>query len=118
MKLPEIPFSNIETYRGKADKYSTVLVDRSRYSVPARCVGLQLDIVATVERVEIFYRREKIAHHERVYGSNKWQLNPFHYLELILNGCIDLQSEVFEAFCHGVKFRDVPLSSKGKPSRL
>ena len=83
LKLPETPFSNIETYRGKADKYSTVLVDRNRYSVPTRYVGLQLDIVATVERVEIFYRREKIAYHERVYGSNKWQLNPFHYLELI-----------------------------------
>ena len=83
LELPENPFSNIETYSVKADKYCTVIVDKNRYSVPSRYVGLQLQVVATVDRVEIFYNRHKIASHGRVYGSNKWQLDPFHYLELI-----------------------------------
>jgi len=34
--------------------------------------------------VEIFYEGKKISDHERLFGNNKWQLDPQHYLELIL----------------------------------
>jgi hypothetical protein len=33
--------------------------------------------------VEIFIGTRKLAVHERLYGNNKWCLNPDHYLELI-----------------------------------
>lgn len=36
-----------------------------------------------VDRVEIFHGAQRIACHRRVYGNNKWQLDPFHYLALI-----------------------------------
>jgi len=36
-----------------------------------------------VDRVEIFATGKKLATHERLYGNNKWSLNPDHYLELI-----------------------------------
>ncbi len=36
-----------------------------------------------VDRVEIFTGGKKLATHERMYGNNKWCLNPDHYLELI-----------------------------------
>ena len=81
--LPDVPFSNIEPYSGKVDKYSTVILDKNRYSVPTRYAGLRTRIVAYVDHVDIFYGSRKIASHRRIYGNNKWQLNPFHYLELI-----------------------------------
>ena len=83
LKLPEVPFSNIETYDGKVDKYCTVVVDRNRYSVPSRYVGLRVRAVADVDRIEIFHGGDKIAVHSRVYGKNKWQLNAFHYMEVL-----------------------------------
>ena len=84
LELPEVAFVNVETYNGKVDKYCTVVVDRNRYSVPQRYVGLRVKAVAYVERVEIFYGKEKIAAHGRVYGKGKWQLNPFHYMDLLV----------------------------------
>lgn len=34
--------------------------------------------------MDIFYGSRKIASHRRLYGENKWQLDPYHYLNLIL----------------------------------
>jgi hypothetical protein len=83
LPLPHIPFSNIETYSGKVDKYSTVIIDKNRYSVPTRFAGLKVQAIAYIDRVEIFQGSQRLAHHRRVYGNNKWQLDPLHYLELI-----------------------------------
>jgi transposase len=81
--LPEIAFSNILTTSGKADKYSTVIIDNNRYSVPTQYAYFQLKVMVHIDRVDIFYGMKKIAVHERLYGKNKWSLNPEHYLELI-----------------------------------
>ncbi len=80
---PDIPFSNIQVYDGKADKYATVVVDKNRYSVPTRYAGFKMRILLYVDRVEIYYGNKKLSSHERVYGNNKWILDPGHYLELI-----------------------------------
>ena len=84
LPLPDFPFSNIETYAGKVDKYATVMIDKNHYSVPLRYAGLKVKMVGYVDHVDIYYGSKKIASHKRVYGNNKWQLEPFHYLELIL----------------------------------
>ena len=81
--LPENPFSNLETASGKVDKYSTVIVEKNRYSAPPRFAGLMTRVVLYVERVEIFYGSQRIAKHPRHYGNNKWQLDPMHYLDLL-----------------------------------
>lgn len=36
-----------------------------------------------VDQIEIFAGTKKLAVHERLFGNNKWSLNPDHYLELI-----------------------------------
>ena len=84
LPLPDFPFSNLETYAGKVDKYATVIVDKNHYSVPIRYAGLKVKMVGYVDHVDIYYGSKKMASHKRVYGNNKWQLEPFHYLELIL----------------------------------
>lgn len=81
--LPEIAFSNILAPSGKADKYSTVIIDNNRYSVPTEYAYFQVRTILHIDRVDIFYGSKKIACHQRLYGKNKWSLHPEHYLELI-----------------------------------
>jgi len=81
--LPEIAFSNVETSCGKVDKYSTVVIDKNRYSVPTAYAYLKVRVVLYVDCVEVFYGSKKIASHQRLYNNNRWSLKPEHYLELI-----------------------------------
>jgi transposase len=82
--LPEFAFSNVQIAAGgRVDKYATVIVDKNRYSVPSRYAGFKAKVLLYVDRVEIFIGTKKLAVHERVFGNNKWILNPDHYLELI-----------------------------------
>ena len=81
--LPGHPYSNIRMADGKVDKYSTVIVDRKRYSVPARYAGIRVKTLVSVDKVELFRSGQLIASHARMFGSEQWCLNPDHYLELI-----------------------------------
>ena len=81
--LPEIAFSNVETSCGKVDKYSTVVVDKNRYSVPTAYAYCKVRVILYVDRVDIFYGNKKIASHRRLYNNNQWRLKPEHYLALI-----------------------------------
>lgn len=83
LPLPDMAFSNLDTSSGKVDKYSTVVVDKNRYSVPTSYAYLKVNVVLHVDRVEVFYGSRKIALHQRLYSNNKWSLLPEHYLELI-----------------------------------
>jgi len=81
--LPSHNYSNVRTENGKVDKYSTVVIDRNRYSVPAVYVGCNVRNLLYVDRVEIYYGNKRIGSHKRLYSCSKWGLNPDHYLELI-----------------------------------
>jgi len=83
LTFPMHPFSNVGTVESKVNPYSTVILDKNRYSVPTRYVGFPVRAILTVDRVEVFQRAQRIATHERVFGNNKWQLNPDHYLDLL-----------------------------------
>ena len=82
LALPEA-FSNLETRTGKIDKYSTILVDKNRYSVPSVYAYCKASVVLHVDLVEIFYGSKHIASHHRLFSNNQWSLQPQHYLELI-----------------------------------
>jgi transposase len=83
ISLPWAPFSNIMLGDGKVNHYSTVLVDKNYYSVPTRYAGLKTKVDISINEVKIFWDGKKIATHDRVFGKNKWRLDPQHYLELI-----------------------------------
>jgi len=83
LSLPEHVFSNHLTLTGKVDKFGTVIVDKNRYSVPTIYTGRAVSVLLGVDRVTISLKGKKIAEHERVYGNNKWQLDPDHYLDLL-----------------------------------
>jgi len=83
LSLPLTPFSNIHVAAGKADKYSTVIVDKNRYSVPSRYAGYPVKVQLMVDQVDLYFSGKKIASHSRLFNNNKWSLQPDHYLELI-----------------------------------
>jgi transposase len=83
LPLPEVPFSNIDTWTGKTDKFATAQVDKNRYSVPTRYANRKISAIVYVDRLELYCGSKKIACHRRLFGNNKWQLDPMHYLELI-----------------------------------
>jgi Mu transposase, C-terminal domain len=58
-------------------------VDKNRYSVPSRYVGLKVQVQMDIDRIELFHTGKRLATHLRVSGNNKWQLTPDHYLEPI-----------------------------------
>jgi hypothetical protein len=83
LKLPAAVFCNVLPHDGRVDKNSTVTVDKNRYSVPSEYVGYKIKALLHVDRIELFTDGRKVAVHERLYGNNKWSLNPDHYLELL-----------------------------------
>jgi transposase len=83
LALPATPFSVMQITAGKVDAYATVIVDKNRYSVPTRYTGLRVSVHLSVMQVEIFHDGKRLATHPRLFGNNKWQLHPDHYLELI-----------------------------------
>ena len=83
LDLPRIEFSNLQTAKGKTDKYSTAIIDKNRYSVPTKYAYLKLRAVLKVNKIELYYGNKKIAEHERLYNVNQWSLDPSHYIDLI-----------------------------------
>lgn len=83
LALPQDVYSNQMILVSKADKYSTVIVDKNRYSVPTSYAGHEVSVSLGVERVDIYLKSRRLASHKRLYGNNKWQLNPDHYLDLL-----------------------------------
>lgn len=83
LSLPAVPFTVTQISSGKVDPYATVRVDKNRYSVPSRYVGLKVQVHMDIDRVNLFHGGKRLATHPRVFGNNKWQLDPDHYLELI-----------------------------------
>ena len=63
--------------------HDTAIVDKNRYSVPSRYHGMKVSVLLGVAKVDIYLKSRLIASHERLYGNNKWQLDPDHYLDLL-----------------------------------
>jgi transposase len=83
LDLPAQPYSNTISQSGKVNHYGTVITDKNHYSVPSRYAGLKVHLSLGAQQVEIFYDGRRIACHDRVYGNNKWVLDPDHYLDLL-----------------------------------
>jgi transposase len=83
LPLPEQDYPVKQVFSTDVDHYSTIKADLNRYSVPTYYCGLKVNVELGIDRVLIYYNRDKIAEHERAFGRGKWQLEPFHYLELL-----------------------------------
>ena len=65
----------------KVDKWSTICMKASHYSVPDTLVGKMVTVKIYSEKLVIIHNNEKVAVHERIYSQTKgWSVKLEHYL--------------------------------------
>lgn len=65
----------------KVDKWSTICINCSHYSVPDTLVGKIVTVKIYSEKLVILYNNGKVAVHERIYSRQKgWSVKLEHYL--------------------------------------
>jgi len=83
LALPAVPFSNVRLIEGKVGHYGTVIADKNHYSAPSGYRGMKVRGELSIDHVDLFYAGKRIARHERLFGNNKWLLEPDHYLDIL-----------------------------------
>jgi len=83
LALPDVPFSNVRLIEGKVGHYGTVIADKNHYSAPSGYRGMKVRGELSIDHVDLFYAGKRIARHERLFGNNKWLLEPDHYLDIL-----------------------------------
>lgn len=68
----------------KVDKWSTVCLKSSHYSVPDTLVGKTVSVKIYSEKLVVLYLGNKIAVHERIYGPGGWSVRLEHYVGTLL----------------------------------
>jgi transposase len=73
-----------EQLQYKVDKWSTICMKGSHYSVPDTLVGKSVDVRVYSDRIAIYDGTTKVASHERIHHAGKWSVNLEHYLTTLL----------------------------------
>ena len=69
----------------KVDKWSTICMNCSHYSVPDTLVGKIVTVKMYSEKIVILFGNDKVAVHERIYSRQKgWSIKLEHYLNTLL----------------------------------
>lgn len=67
------------------DKYSFIRVDNNFYSVPEDLAEKHVIVKIYPNDIEVFYKQEKVATHNRLAGKNKTCIDIMHYLNTFLS---------------------------------
>ena len=67
----------------KVDKWSTICMKQSYYSVPDNLVGKYVDVKIYSEKIVVFYDGKKVATHERKYKQSSWSVKIEHYISTL-----------------------------------
>jgi len=81
--LPVKPYDTALTREPRVDYYATVSFDKNKYSVPVANAGKVVTAKGSAFSVEIYYRGELLARHERCYDQHKTRYKLEHYLPLL-----------------------------------
>ncbi|NPE31729.1 IS21 family transposase [Methanococcoides sp. SA1] len=76
--LPAYEYAEIGSYR--VDKYATISVKTSHYSVPEKYTGKMVTAKIFPLKIHIYNNVELICIHNRSFGFNEWILDINHYL--------------------------------------
>jgi transposase len=63
-----------QTFYRTVDVEGYVAVDTNRYSVPDRLVGKDVEVHKLWDRVEVFFKNQKVAHHPRLLGKRETKI--------------------------------------------
>ena len=67
----------------RVDKYSTVIVKQSHYSVPDNLVGKMVGVKAYTDTIVIYHDGIVVAAHDRSSKRNGWVIDIMHYLRTL-----------------------------------
>lgn len=82
--LPHLPmFDAARIQNLRVDKYSTVVIDQSHYSVPDYLVGERIMVKIYSNRIQCFHLETKVAEHHRLTGCHEWSLQIEHYINTL-----------------------------------
>lgn len=73
------PFDAARIQNVRVDKYSTVVIDQSHYSVPDHLVGEIVKVKVYSNRILCFHEEKKMAEHIRLTGCHEWSLHLEHF---------------------------------------
>jgi transposase len=82
--LPEHFPRPVVTEIQKVNKFSEIVVDTNRYSVPNRYVARTATIEISDSSIRAFHDGQEIASHPRSSGKNQSVIDPMHYLDTLL----------------------------------
>ncbi len=83
LQLPESVFDACRKASTTASSLSLVRFDTNDYSVPVRYGHHPVVAKGYVDRVEIFYKGDRIAQHGRIWEKEQVSFEPVHYLALL-----------------------------------
>ncbi|TGA95455.1 IS21 family transposase [Sporolactobacillus shoreae] len=78
------PFDAARCVDARVDKYATLVIDQSHYSVPDHLVGEMVHVKIYTNRIQCYYDGEKIAEHQRLAGNHEWSLHLDHYVRTLM----------------------------------
>ena len=81
-QLYEIGCFDMDDYM--VDKWSTVNVGGSHYSVPDTLVGEIVQVRKYSERIAVYSKGQRVAQHERSYDKSTWSVKLEHYVRTLL----------------------------------
>lgn len=64
----------------RVNKYSVITIDQNKYSVPDYLVGKFVNTKIFTDIIEIYYKDNKIAEHERSYKNHHWNIDINHFI--------------------------------------
>lgn len=84
LPLPTHPYECCRLVPARVNRYSLVIFETNRYSVPTEYAGRQVLVKAFVDRLHIALEDRVIADHLRSYQREDDVLDPQHFLRLLL----------------------------------
>jgi transposase len=122
LPLPPAPFDACQKVATTASSLSLVRFDGNDYSVPVRYGHRPVVVKGYVDRVEVYFKDERIALHRRLWVKEDVSFDPVHYLGLLKRkpGALDhgrplLGWELPE--CFGVLRSRLETEQKGEGTR-
>lgn len=83
LPLPKVPFEACRRVSTFASKQLLVRFDKRYYSVPAEYGYHSVTVKGFVDIVKVFAGDEQISAHKRLYGPERYALDPLHYIPLL-----------------------------------
>lgn len=82
-KLPIYPYNPQKVFYTTPNSYALITHVTNKYSVPTTLTGKEVLVKVSAAKIEVYYKGESVAQHERCYGKNQKIYDIRHYVSLL-----------------------------------